>query len=151
MALWTVHKKEAAGDDFRLVRDGFHVWALLFPLPWLLLKGLWTAFVLALAARILITAACLWLDAGTIMIILANLAVNLIVGFEGSAITRWTLARRGWLDVAAVSGDRRDEAEYRYYESHPPRPAPARDPPAAAARGPLPGPAPDALGLFGGT
>ena len=57
MALWTVHSKRGArGDDIRLVRDGFRFWALLFPLPWLLIKGMWTAFLLAFAAQILIIA-----------------------------------------------------------------------------------------------
>jgi hypothetical protein len=149
MALWTVHIKEPRDDDIRLVRDGFRFWALLFPLPWLLIKGLWTAFLLAFAAQILITALCLWLAMGVMTTLIANFVVHLIVAVEASTITRWTLARRGWREVGAVSGDRLADAEYRYYSAHPPASAPVHHAAPALSRGPLPTAAPDALGLFG--
>lgn len=146
MAMWTVHTRKA-GDEVRLVRDGFRWWALALPLIWMAVKGLWTVLLIALAASILITAAGLWLELGDAVILILNLGINLIAGFEGANLERWTLERRGWHEVAAVPGDRRVDAEYRYFAA---RPLP-QSPSIVLPRGPLPGAASDPLGLFGGT
>ena len=55
MAQWTVHRKKGAPeDDIRLVREGFNVWAFVFPLPWLVIKGMWIVLLIAAAAQMLL-------------------------------------------------------------------------------------------------
>jgi hypothetical protein len=121
MAQWTVHRRKAAsGDDVRLVREGFNFWAFLFPLPWLVIKGMWIVFLLALAAQMFLLGAGHWLELSEFVTVVIGLALNLVMGFEGNDLFRWTLARRAFDEVDVVSGDDRTEAEIRYFARHEP-------------------------------
>jgi hypothetical protein len=141
MAQWTVHRKKGAPeDDIRLVREGFNVWAFIFPLPWLVIKGMWIVLLIAAAAQMLIWGFGQMLELGDITAFALSLALNLIMGFEGNDLYRWTLARRGLEEVDIVSGDDRTEAEIRYFSRREPEveavveaPSPPSPPPQSRA------------------
>ena len=144
MATWTVHARDESLRDIRLVRDGFNLWAFLFPLLWMAAKGLSTVLLIALAAQLAITAGAIWFGLSDIDLLVLTLAIRLIAGFEGNDLVRWTWERRGWREAGIVPGDRRTDAEYRFYAKQPPREVPSLPP------GPIPAMAPEPLGLFGG-
>jgi hypothetical protein len=106
---------------------------------------MWLVFVLTLAVAIAIVVAG---DAfGVPELALTTLAfgINVIIGFMGNDLYRWTLRRRGYVDVGPAAGADRDEAELRFFLSLPTsEPAP---PPVAASL-PAQSGYRDALGLF---
>jgi hypothetical protein len=140
MAQWTVHrKKTSSDDDVRFVREGFNVWALVFPLFWLVIKGMWIVFIIAAAVQMLLWGIGRMLDFSEFMSFAVGLLPNLVMGFEGNDLYRWTLARRGLEEVDVVSGEDRTEAEIRYFSRHeqdvpePVAEAPASPPPLSRA------------------
>ena len=72
------------------------------------------------------------------------LGINLVMGFAGNDLYRWTLARRGFGEIGLAAGSDLDEAELRFFSALPETPAAA---PAPVLRQ-LPPSMPDALGLF---
>jgi hypothetical protein len=153
MPLWTVHSKvdepaliRTRSDEVRFVREGFNWPAFLVPLLWLIVKGMWIALLLALAVEILVIAAATWLNFSDTVATLLGLGINLVMGFAGNDLYRWTLARGGFHEVGLAAGSDLDEAELRYFSGLPEAPQPSAPPPAKA---PLPAALmPDALGLF---
>lgn len=116
MAWWTAHNRKGRGaDDVVLVREGFNLWALVFPLLWLAAKGMWIVLIIALAAQLLIWAVAEALGFGEAMRLIFSLAINIIMGFEANDLLRWTYARRGYEEVGLVQGDDLDEAEIRFF------------------------------------
>jgi hypothetical protein len=116
MAWWTVHNKQGKGaDDVVFVREGFSWWALLVPLLWLAVKGMWIVLLIALAAQFAIWAIAESLGFGDLMRIVFSCVINLILGFEGNNLLRWTYERRGFKELGIVQGDDLDEAEYRFF------------------------------------
>lgn len=118
MRIYTVHELPGApldGDGIVLVKEGFSFPA--FALSWIWLAycrlwialGLWiglTSVVSFLAERML----------GLEAAMLCSLALQLLLGFEGNDIRRWTLARKGYREVGIASGSSQDEAERRFFE-----------------------------------
>ena len=132
MAQWTVHRKPGApAEDIRLVREGFNGWAFVFPLPWLVIKGMWIVLLIAAAVQMLLWGVGRMIELGDITSLALGLALNLIMGFEGNDLYRWTLARRGLAEVDVVSGDDHTEAEIRYFSRHAPEPETVVEPPPA--------------------
>src|SRR5262249_16090713 len=139
---------------FMFVRDGFHFWAFVLAPLWLLLHGLWLAFVICGVAYGLIGIGLALLGASAIEQFLAGFLIALLIGFEAPSIWRWTLTRRGWVTLGFVVGEDAEIAEQRFFTEW----AKTRiSPPAAAApleprysspmrRGP-PSPS-DVVGLF---
>jgi Protein of unknown function (DUF2628) len=116
MAWFTVHSKDGkSADDVVFLREGFNWWALLFPLLWLTIKGMWIVLIIALAAQFLIWAIAEALGFGEAMRLISSLAINLILGFQGNELLRWTYERRGFSEVALVAAPDLEEAEYRFF------------------------------------
>jgi hypothetical protein len=116
MAWWTVHSKPGKGaDDVVFIREGFNWWALLFPLPWLVIKGMWIILLIALGAQFAIWAAAEALGLSEAMRLILSLSINLILAFEGNTLLRWTCEQRGFDELGLVHGDDLDEAEYRFF------------------------------------
>jgi len=116
MAWWTAHNRPGRGaDDVVFIREGFSWWALFFPLPWLVIKGMWIVLVIAIAAQFAIWTIAEALGFGDAMRIVFSGAINLILAFEGSDLLRWTYERRGFNELGLVQGDDQDEAEYRFF------------------------------------
>src|SRR5215475_1475585 len=100
MPVYTVHAPESYGadlratDKFTFVRDGFHVWAMVFGPLWLIWNRLW----LATLGWVLVTAVLdivLWrLGAGRLAIWSAEFLVAILLGLEAASLQRWTLSRR---------------------------------------------------------
>ena len=116
MAWWTSHSKDGkSADDVVFLREGFSWWALLFPLLWLAIKGMWIVLIIALAAQFLIWAIAEALGFGEAMRLIFSLAINLILGFQGNELLRWTYERRGFREVGLVEAHDLEEAEYRFF------------------------------------
>jgi hypothetical protein len=116
MAWFTAHSKDGkSADDVVFLREGFSWWALLFPLLWLAFKGMWIVLVIALAAQFLIWAIAEALGFGEVMRLIFSLVINLILGFQGNELLRWTHERRGFREVGLVEARDLDEAEYRFF------------------------------------
>jgi hypothetical protein len=164
MPTYTVHQPPAkngrAADPqrFVFVRDGFHFWAFLLTLPWLIYRRLW----LALLGYVLLTAALavvfhfLRTPGGSQAAI--GLLIGVLFGLEAASLRRWTYRRRGWANIGVVVGDGREDAERRFFAEWVNRlpeiaPAPVSSAPAAPVS-PPPMPArntaasTDIIGLF---
>lgn len=116
MAWWSAHNKKGRGaDDVVFVREGFSKWALLFPLLWLAAKGMWIILIIAVSAQLLIWAIAEALGFGEAMRLIFSLAINLILGFQGNDLLRWTYGRRGYEEIGLVQGADLEEAEYRFF------------------------------------
>src|SRR5260370_40355977 len=106
MPVYTVHAPVANGadlaatDKFTFVRDGFHFWAAVFSVLWLIWHRLW----LALLGWIVVTAALgiglAQLGAGRGAIMLSNMLIAILMGFQATSPPRWTVSRRKWRPLA---------------------------------------------------
>ncbi len=116
MAWWTVHNKPGKGaDDVVLLREGFSWWALIFPLPWLVIKGMWIVLLVALGVQFAIWGLAEALHLSDAMRLIMSLSINLILALEGNNLLRWTYERRGFEELGLVHGEDLDEAEYRFF------------------------------------
>jgi hypothetical protein len=161
MPTYTVHappprqdETTSAPERFVFVRDGFHFWAFLLAPLWLLLHGLWLAFVIYIVGSGVATVGLVFLHASAIVQFLVGLLITLLIGFEASSIWRWTLARRSWTTLGFVVGEDAEIAEQRFFSEWTRRAAALSPPPnsvetgytAPVRRGP-PSPS-DVIGLF---
>jgi len=161
MPTYTVHQPPAkngrAADPqrFVFVRDGFHFWAFLLTLPWLIYRRLW----LALLGYVLLTAALavvfhfMRTPSGSQAAV--GLLIGVLVGLEAASLRRWTYRRRKWSNVGVVVGDDEEDAERRFFAEWVNRPADAVQA-APTTSAPVPPPMPprniaptnDIIGLF---
>ena len=151
MPRYSVHARSARpdairadADRVRFVKEGFSWWGFFFPVPWLLLKGMWETLVFVILVLIAIIAGGAALYVPELAILVLAFGINLIIGFVGYDLYRWTLKRRGLIDVGPASGDNRDEAELRFFLALPSA-APSSQPMTASLAVPQ---GRDALGLF---
>ncbi|HKH03056.1 MAG TPA: DUF2628 domain-containing protein [Bradyrhizobium sp.] len=122
MPVYTVHAPVVSGADlasadrFVFVRDGFHFWAALLGVVWLAWHRLW----LALLGWILLMAAVnfgmvkLGIGAGTILLV--DMLLALLLGFEAASVERWTLSRRNWRQLDLVVAEDEEAAERRVFD-----------------------------------
>lgn len=99
----------ADGDNVRLVRDGFSVLALLFPVLWLLWHRLWLELVVYI---IFLTAFSL---SQPVLGIVMNALLGLYVAFEGTNFLASKLTYHGWNEVDLVLAGNVEEAEARAF------------------------------------
>jgi hypothetical protein len=121
---YTVHEP-ADGPRDRLeraealvfVRDGFSWTAALLTPFWMIAHRLWLALLVYIAALIGLELV-LW-AAGVPQQIgsWVTIGLHLLIGYEGDAIRRWTLGRRGYVLAGSVSGRNREECERRFFEA----------------------------------
>jgi len=169
MPVYTVHAPIANGADlaatdrFAFVRDGFHFWAAILGVVWLAWHRLW----LALTGWIVLTAA---LDFGMVKlgvgggaVLLVDILLALLLGFEAASLERWTLSRRNWRQLDIVVADDEEAAERRFFDRWTARqrglsndqpaidrgaPPPTRDIPGQPFSKPPPLPHSDIIGWF---
>jgi hypothetical protein len=143
MITFTVHEppnppvdriERAAGMTF--VRDGFSWSAALFTPVWMLAHRLWWPLVAYIGATAVVGLARESIVFHPGWLTLATLAVSLLIGLEAGALRRWSLARRGWTTLGAVSGRTAQDCERRFFDmwlptqpQSAPQPAPAPTPP----------------------
>lgn len=120
MAVYTIHQPpqrsgEAEPDQFKLVRDGFHVSAFLFGPLWMAAHRLWLALLgyLVVMTAISVTLHQIDADGGARFMIL--LAIALLIGFEAPSLQRAKLSRKGWKNIGLVSANDLEEAERRFF------------------------------------
>jgi hypothetical protein len=123
MLTFTVHEPPNPPADridraerLAFVRDGFSWTAALFTPIWLLAHRLWWPFAIYSLAGVgveLLTERLAFHPGWTI---LAATALSLLIGFEADTLRRWSLARRGWSTIGAVSGRTTEDCERRWFE-----------------------------------
>jgi hypothetical protein len=123
MPVYTIHAPlaesrgvVAATDRFVFVRDGFHFWAFVAGLIWLIWHRLWWALLGYVVISIVGEVALSMLGAGsgtrlTVMVLFA-----LLMGFEAASIRRWTLSRGNWRQLDMVVADDAEMAEQRFFD-----------------------------------
>ncbi|MGM4925165.1 DUF2628 domain-containing protein [Tardiphaga robiniae] len=123
MPVYTVHAPRGAGpepfaatDKFEFVRDGFHFWAFVAGLIWLIYHRLWWALlgyvVLSIAGEVALS--MLKVDLGARFVVMLLFA--LLMGFEAASLRRWTLSRGKWRQLDVVVADNKDAAERRFFD-----------------------------------
>jgi hypothetical protein len=168
MPVYTVHAPTADGADLRatdrfaFVRDGFHVWAALLGVVWLAWHRLWLALIgwIVLMAAVDVAMVRLRIGGGTIL--LADILLALLLGFEAASLKRWTLSRRHWRQLDIVVADDEEAAERRFFDRWTAKqrllndqaavdrgaPPPTRDIPGQPFSKPPPLPQSEIIGLF---
>lgn len=157
MTIYTVHvppgrRLRAGPDPARavFVKEGFCWPGFVLALPWLLVRGIWIAaafYIIALAGAAYLAdqETLFWLPAIGVVAFL-----QLLIGFEGNDLRRWSLGLRGYELSGVVEAASRDEAEIRFFAAPgdpPPLPAVAATPPLERVTL-LPPPQPEVVGLF---
>src|SRR5579863_9624145 len=100
MPVYTVHAPVASNLDFRatdrfaFVRDGFHVWAAILGVVWLAWHRLWLAMIGWIVLMTAIDIAFVRLGFGAGLVLLVDVLLALLLGFEAASLKRWTLSRR---------------------------------------------------------
>ncbi len=130
MKTYTVHEPPGAPTDradraalMAFVKDGFDWNVFIFGPIALLLKRLYVAtavYVAALVGIVLLLAA---VDAGDQWVAIALVALNTVFAFEVNEFERRKLDRLGWMTHGAVIGRTRDECERRFLDNWLPRQA----------------------------
>jgi hypothetical protein len=105
--------------DIRLVKEGFSWPAFFFSVIWALWSGLWLAAVGIFLAEIGLGAVLSLLGADDLTRLAISIGFSALLGVVGNDIKRWTLFRRGFLQMAVVAGRDRDSAEQRFWDQHP--------------------------------
>src|SRR5436190_9249850 len=102
MPVYTVHAPVANGADlpatdrFTFVRDGFHFWAAVASVIWLVWHRLWLALIGWIALMAAIQYGMAALGAGSSTILAVDVLISILMGFEAASLQRWTLSRRKW-------------------------------------------------------
>lgn len=122
MKVYTVHHRSAEPDGILndpdtivFVKEGFCWPGLFVPALWMLFKGMWLVLLLYLAVMIVLNVVFGVLPIEGLAPIVIVAVGNVIIGFEGNDLYRWTLARRGLSLIDVVGGRDREEAERRYF------------------------------------
>jgi hypothetical protein len=134
VSAFTVHEPPQAGgtkleraESLLFVRDGFSWRAALFGPFYLLVRGEWLALAAYAAAALILSAILSLSGAKPDWFAWVFILLNVMTGFEVSELKRWSLGRRGWQEIASVSGRGQEEAERRFFEAW--LPTLASDPP----------------------
>ena len=122
MPVYTVHAPVTtdagirATDRFAFVRDGFHFWAAVAGVLWLAWHRLWLALIGWIVLMVVVDFGMAALGAGGGAILLVNLLIALLMGFEAASLRRWTLSRRNWRQLDIVVADDEESAERRFFD-----------------------------------
>jgi hypothetical protein len=122
MPVYTVHVPVANGADLRatdkfvFIRDGFHFWAMVFGMLWLVWNRLWLALIGWSVVLVATDALLIAIGAGWAAVFFANLLLALLFGFEAASLQRWSLSRRRWRQLEIVVADDEESAERRFFD-----------------------------------
>src|SRR4029450_12950041 len=122
MPVYTVHAPVANGadlaatDKFVFVRDGFHFWAAVASVIWLLWPRLWLVLIAWIVLMIAIQFGMSALGASRGTIFAVDLLIAILMGFEAASLRRWTLSRRRWRQLDIVVADDEETAERRFFD-----------------------------------
>lgn len=114
MASYIVMEPPSRGaENAVLVRDGFHILALVVPVVWLLYHRLWIEALAVLVVGALLGGVGSWFGLGATASA-ASLMLAIFVGLEGAAMKIAALRRRDWREWGVVEADNAGDAEIRY-------------------------------------
>src|SRR6185312_16194249 len=122
MPVYTVHAPVANGadlaatDKFVFVRDGFHFWAAVASVIWLLWHRLWLALIGWVVLTVAIDFGMAALGTGRGAILFVDLLLAILMGFEAASLQRWTLSRRNWRQLDIVVAADAESAERRFFD-----------------------------------
>ena len=121
MPVYTVHASmdyriaARGGDGFIFVRDGFTLCAAIFGPFWLAAHRLWLALIGWIVVMVALNAA-IAASGGALPMLLADLLLALLLGFEAASLERWTLSRRHWRQLDLVVAADQEQAERRFFD-----------------------------------
>jgi hypothetical protein len=122
MPVFTVHAPVnsgadlAATDKFTFVRDGFHFWAAVASVLWLVWHRLWLALIGWIVVTVAVGLGLSALGASGRTILFADFLIAILMGFEAASLQRWTLSRRKWRQLDIVVADDEESAERRFFD-----------------------------------
>lgn len=123
MPVYTVHAPSAVAADMRstgdklvFVRDGFHFWAFVFGVLWLVYHRLWLATLGYIVVTVGLMVALAWLHVDAQTRVLVMLLIAILMGLEAATLRRWTLSRRRWRQIDVVVADDVQMAERRFFD-----------------------------------
>ena len=121
MPVYTVHAPASVTggpdtDRAVFVRDGFHVWAAIVPLLWLLWHRLWLALIGYIALTVAAAFALTKLDVGSGVGVAVMALIALLIGLEAASLRRRKLSRGQWRQLDIVVADDREAAERRFFD-----------------------------------
>jgi hypothetical protein len=122
MRVYTAHMRRPALDpeeDIRLVKEGFSWPAFFFSFVWALWRRLWLVAAGLFAVEMAVTGVISLLEGDLWTQTALSFGFAVLVGMFGNDLERWTLFRRGYLEVAVVTGSSIDAAERRFWEQRP--------------------------------
>jgi len=124
MIICTVHEPgrpsksvETRSDELVFVKEGIDWLGLIFGPLWLLSQALWFEFAVAVLLWAGLSAGLAYLGLGEAAPGTATLLVNLLIGFEGNDLKRWSLERKGYRFLAIVSGRGFEECRGRFFDT----------------------------------
>jgi len=122
MRVYTVHVPPFSHreSDPVLIKEGFSWPAFLFGPLWMLIHGLWLAFVALVAITLLLGVAADAFGLGEILQAIVSLAIAVLVGAHGNDMRRHVLVRRGYRDAGVVAARNMDEALHRFFDAEAP-------------------------------
>lgn len=122
MNLYTVHyPQEAEGSltglaqDVVLVKDGFNWSALFLPTVWFLAKKMWLVFAIYLVIQAALITIVFWGNLPTEVLTITKITGNLILGFEGNNLYRWSLDRARYREHETIAARDIVAAEHRFF------------------------------------
>jgi len=122
MPVYTVHAPVTNGadltatDKFAFVRDGFHFWAAVAGVFWLAWHRLWLALIGWIVMMAVIDTGLSWFGVNSRTILVIDVVLALLLGFEAASLRRWTLSRRNWRLLDIVVADDEEAAERRFFD-----------------------------------
>ena len=124
MAMYSVHIRETDGTSGRapnvvFVPDRFSVTAMVFGFLWALWIGAWDVALVLFAVQMAAGALIPVFVPGEAAQAVAQAGLAVAIGFVAFELRRMLLALRGYGERGVVSGSDDEEAERRYFDTHP--------------------------------
>jgi hypothetical protein len=127
--IYTVHEPaDGAAEKAVLIKEGFSRAAFFAGPFWLMAHRMWLVLAGYLVALLLLSIVLLVVPGGARVAGIVLVLASSWFALEANQLRRWTLGRRGYRQVASVTGRTEDECEHRYFASQTSRPRDAMAP-----------------------
>ncbi len=103
--------RDRDGPDIELVPEAFSWGALLIPIIWALYRRLWWVAIGVVVVSIVVPRLRQVADFNENGLLIANFAINIVLGWLGNDLRRWELRRKGYRAVDFVRARRIGDAE----------------------------------------
>ena len=124
MNVFTVHeppnpppKRLQRGERLVFVPEKFSWTAAILGPVWMLMHRMWLVLLGYLALALAMEGGLAALGVESQWISLSFVALQIAIGFEAGALRRWTLERKRWTMLGAVTGRSATDAERRFFEA----------------------------------